>query len=118
MIALAHLLNAIAQLLSGLIWIAYILIIARVVLSWVNADMYNPIVRFIISSTDPLLVPISRKLPLQYGAIDFTPIAVLLFLSFLEMFLVQTILDYAYKMRLEALATSVNMPHVLASVIV
>jgi YggT family protein len=109
MIALANLLNAIAQLLSGLIWFAYILIIARVVVSWVNADMYNPIVRFITSSTDPLLNPISRKFPLQYGAMDFTPIAVLLFLSFLEVFLVQTIMDYAVKIRLESLATTFDL---------
>lgn len=109
MLILANLMGAVAQILSGLLWFAIILVFARVVLSWVNADPHNGIVRFIIGSTDPLLIPLQRKFPLRYGPLDFTPIVLLLLLSFLDAFLVQTIADYAFKIRRQELMGEVHL---------
>lgn len=53
------------------------IIIARAILSWVNPDPYNPIVRFLHSATDPVLDRIRRIVPLQFSGIDFSPLILL-----------------------------------------
>ncbi|PID73957.1 MAG: hypothetical protein CSB33_01240 [Desulfobacterales bacterium] len=80
-ISVAHIVKI---LLSFYKWI----IIARAVLSWVNPDPYNPIVRFIHTITDPVLIFLRRRLPLVYGGMDFSPILALLAIVLLESFLV------------------------------
>lgn len=104
MIALANVLGAIAQVLHMLINMMIIIIIARAIISWVNADPFNPIVRFLSAATDPLLTPLRRYIPPVGGGIDITPIVLLLILYFLDYALVQTIADYATQMRLRNLA--------------
>ncbi len=47
-------------------------LLARVLLSWVQVDPRNPIVNLIHQLTEPLLAPIRRLLP-QSGAVDFSP---------------------------------------------
>jgi YggT family protein len=103
MIALANLLNAISTILSSLIGFFTILVIARVVISWVNADPYNPLVRIIINSTEPLLRPIQKRIPARFGNIDLTPIILILILAFIDQFLAQSLRDYALSMRMNAL---------------
>ena len=99
MIILANLLAAIGEVLGMLLSIMVFIVIARAVISWVNPDPYNPIVRFLHASTDPLLRPLRRFIPLVGGGIDITPIVLLLILYFLKIALVQTILDYALQLK-------------------
>ncbi|MFO7861475.1 MAG: YggT family protein [Desulfosalsimonas sp.] len=66
-------------------------IIAQAVLSWVNPDPYNPIVRIIRQVTDPVLFQIRRRIPTVFGGIDFSPIIVLLGIIFLQEFLVKSL---------------------------
>lgn len=91
MFVLANFLNALASLvdfaLSAYMWV----IIGRAIISWVNADPYNPIVRFLHEVTDPLLYRIRRVLPLAAGGIDFSPMILILALIFLQSFLVPTL---------------------------
>lgn len=49
-----------------------IVLLARVLLTWVPIDPGNPIVNLIHQLTEPLLAPIRRLLP-QTGGIDFSP---------------------------------------------
>lgn len=49
-----------------------IVLLARVLLSWVQVDPRNPIVNLIHQLTEPLLAPIRRLLP-QSGGLDFSP---------------------------------------------
>jgi YggT family protein len=95
MIALRHFLEALATVLHWALDIYMWLIIARALLSWVNPDPYNPIVRFLYNVTEPVLGALRRRLPLFYGGIDFSPLVVLGIILFLKVFLVQTLLDYA-----------------------
>jgi|UniRef100_A0A7C3WN37 YggT family protein len=95
MIALRHFLEALATVLSWGLDIYMWLIIARALLSWVNPDPYNPIVRFLYNITEPVLAPFRRRLPLIYAGLDLSPLAVLAVILFLKVFLVQTLLDYA-----------------------
>jgi len=52
----------------------WILIVA-VLMTWVNPDPYNAIVQFIRQATEPFLSKIRQVIPLQFGGMDFSPIA-------------------------------------------
>jgi YggT family protein len=106
-IAFANLLYAIGMMLDMLLTMMMILVIARAVVSWVNADPYNPIVRFLISSTDVFLMPLRRKFNLVYGAMDFSPIVLILAIYFLKFFVAQTLLDYSQTIKLNALRSEI-----------
>ncbi len=99
MFMLSNFILAVAKLLdfvlSAYIWI----VIARAVISWVSADPYNPIVRFLIQATDPLLERIRRLLPLSMGGIDLSPIILILIIIFLQSFLVPTLGQLAMTIR-------------------
>jgi YggT family protein len=63
----------------NLVFQVYIfIVVARALISWVGPDPYNPIVRFLCRATDPVLDRLRRLLPLQFGGVDLTPIALLL----------------------------------------
>ncbi len=95
MIPLRHLLDAIASIVDLGLNIYMWLIIARALLSWVNPDPYNPIVRFLYNITEPVLGYLRRRLPLVFGGLDLSPLVVLAAIIFLRIFLVQTLRDWA-----------------------
>jgi YggT family protein len=92
-----NLLAAIAKVLDVVLSIFMWIIIARAILSWVNPDPYNPIVRFIHNITEPVLHQIRKRLPLNFGGIDFSPILVLLAVIFLQQFVVQSLYELALR---------------------
>jgi YggT family protein len=57
-------------------------------LSWVSPDPFNPIVRFIHNVTEPVLYQIRKRVPVNFGGIDLSPIIVILAIYFLQVFLV------------------------------
>jgi YggT family protein len=98
MFLLGNLLLAIAQVLSWALTIYMWIIIARAILSWVNPDPYNPIVRFLYNATEPLLYRLRAALPLFAGGIDFSPLIVLAGILFLQTFLVGSLYDLALRL--------------------
>ncbi len=70
-------------------------IIVQAVLSWINPDPYNPVVRFFYTITEPVYRPLRRRLPLFYGGIDFSPMVVIIVLVFLREFLVNVLMRFA-----------------------
>ena len=99
MLVLAHLVSGIAAVLDMLVSLFLFLIIIRAIISWVNPDPYNPIVRFLVQSTDPLINPVRRYVP-TFGGIDFSPIVVLVALTFVQVFLVALLRDFALDLRM------------------
>ena len=97
MFALRHLLEALAYILDLGLNIYMWLIIARALLSWVNPDPYNPIVRFLYNVTEPVMGWVRRRVPIVFGGLDLSPILVLLAIVFLQKFLVASLLDLAYR---------------------
>ena len=91
MFIIGNLLNAVAVVLNYVLHFYMWIVIARAVLSWVNPDPYNPIVRFIHNVTEPVLYRLRRKLPLDFGGIDFSPIIVILGIIFLQNFVVTSL---------------------------
>lgn len=69
-----------AWLVDKIFVIMYFALIIRIVISWVGADPYNQLVQIIYRLTEPVLAPF-RRLPLQFGGIDFSPIVAFLLLS-------------------------------------
>lgn len=91
MFVINNFLMAVAQLVEFLL-VAYMwIVIGRAVISWVNADPGNPIVRFLYEVTEPVLSRIRRMLPISMGSIDFSPMILILAIMFLQNFLVPTL---------------------------
>ena len=98
MFVFSNFLIAIARILDiGLSLYMYILI-ARAIISWVNPDPYNPIVRFLNSVTEPVLFRLRKRLPLFFGGMDFSPIVVILAIIFIQSFVVQSLVQMATRL--------------------
>jgi YggT family protein len=98
MIILSNFLTAIAKVLDIVLSIFMWIVIARAVLSWVSPDPYNPIVRFIHKVTEPVLYQIRKRIPVNFGGIDLSPIIVFLAIIFLQRFVVQSLYGVAQTM--------------------
>lgn len=96
MFILSELFRALALLVSLVFNIVYFILVIRIILSWVDPDPYNNIVQFINSVTEPVLAPL-RKLPLNLGGMDFSPIIAFIVIYILRNFLVNILQQLAYK---------------------
>ena len=95
MFVASNFLMALAGILDFLLTAYMWVIIGRAVISWVNADPYNPIVRFLYEITEPLLGRIRRFLPVSMGSMDFSPVILIVIIMFLQSFLVPTLKQMA-----------------------
>ena len=65
------------KLLSTLLWV---LILARVIISWTNPRGGGSLVAFVYQVTEPILAPIRRVIPPTSG-IDWSPLIAMLILG-------------------------------------
>lgn len=72
----AFLINFLRFLLIGL----WLLILARIVLSWVDPAGRSRFAAFVVRTTEPILAPVRRALP-RTGMFDFSPLLVLIVLG-------------------------------------
>ncbi len=91
MFMISNFLFALAKLVEILLGVYMWIVIGRAILSWVNPDPYNPIVRFLHDVTEPLLSRIRRMIPAFGGGMDFSPMLLILAIYFLMSFLVPTL---------------------------
>lgn len=99
MFVVRNLLLAIASVLDMALQLYLIVLIVRVLISWVSPDPYNPIVRFLHTVTEPVLRPtrelLYRRLGVPMTGIDFSPILVIFLVYFLQIALVRSLRDLA-----------------------
>lgn len=96
----ANFISAVAHILDILLTILYWLILVRALISWVNPDPFNPIVQFFNKTTEPILEPVRRRLPLNFRfGIDISPIIVFLIIMFLKSFLIKSLFDFSMWVR-------------------
>ena len=99
MFILANLILAVGKiadiLLSAYMWI----IIISALISWVNPDPYNPIVRFLYAVTEPVLRRVRNIVGFRTGVIDLSPMIVILAIMFVKYFLIQSLIELAYKLK-------------------
>jgi YggT family protein len=85
---LAYIINL---LLGIYLWI----VILRAILSWVQPNPYNPIVRFICGLVDPVTYRVSRIVPTRIGMVDLAPMILIVIILFLRTFIVRILATMA-----------------------
>ena len=98
MFIFGNLLQAIAYILETVLTLYMWIIIISALISWVNPDPYNPIVRFLYSVTEPVLRPIRKRLNFSMG-LDLSPMIVILAIMFVKHFIIASIFDMASRMK-------------------
>lgn len=99
MFVLSNFIIAVAKVADIVLTVYMWIIIFRALISWVNPDPYNPIVRFLYKATEPVLYQVRRLIPMRGIGIDFSPIIVILVIVFVQSFLVRTLLQLATSFR-------------------
>ena len=80
------------NLIIGLyIWV----VIIAALITWVQPNPYNPIVRFLWNVTEPVYRFIRKYIPTTFGGFDIAPIILILGLEFLQI-LINNIIGSLY----------------------
>ncbi|HHW20107.1 MAG TPA: YggT family protein [Thermodesulfovibrio thiophilus] len=98
MFLIANLIIALANILDIVFTIYTFIIVIAAVISWVNPDPYNPIVRFLYGVTEPVLRPIRKLMPFRLP-VDISPLILLLIIFFLQKFLVASLVELGYRIK-------------------
>ena len=89
--------QAAAFVISPVLNIYFWIVIISALLSWVNPDPYNPIVRFLRGVTEPVFYKIRSWIPFAVvGGFDLSPIVVLLAIKVCEIVIVGNLARLAY----------------------
>jgi YggT family protein len=96
-IILVKLVQLVSTLLNLYMWV----VIISALLSWVNPDPYNPIVRFLRNCTDPVYARIRRMFPfVVIGGMDLSPVVVIVAVQILGALLDRLVFDMSISMRM------------------
>jgi YggT family protein len=98
MFVFANLIIAIAQILDIILGFYIWVIIIRALISWVNPDPYNPVVRFLYRVTEPVLFRIRRVVPIM-GGMDLSPVIAIFAIIFIRRFFITTMLEIAFRLK-------------------
>ncbi|MEE9260584.1 MAG: YggT family protein [Candidatus Scalindua sediminis] len=74
---------AINWIVGQIITLYEIVIIVRIVLTWVPHNAQHPAAAFLYKITEPILAPVRRVIP-SIGGIDISPIVVFIGLGFVK----------------------------------
>ena len=100
MFILGNFINAVAVILGWVLKLYSIVVLAAVIIQWISADPFNPIVQTLRALTEPVFAWLRRRLPfLVVGALDLSPVAVLLAITFLQIAVVQSLYQIAAQLR-------------------
>lgn len=80
MIVIASILEFILIVLNLYMWV----VIIAALITWVQPNPYNPIVRFLSNVTEPVYKVIRRYIPTTFGGFDIAPIILILIIQFLQ----------------------------------
>jgi YggT family protein len=90
---------SIVYVLDQLLSFYSMVLFVAILITWVNPDPRNPIVRFLYSVTEPVLYQIRRRLPFVVaGGIDFSPLVVFLGIQVIRIMVVDSLRQVAYQM--------------------
>jgi len=82
--------STLQELLSLYSWIVLI----AVLLTWIEPNPYNPIVRFLYSITEPVFDFVREHIPVVFGGIDLSPIIVFIAIRFVQQVVLTTLAQY------------------------
>jgi YggT family protein len=91
-VVLAQITQALAWTLNSLLVMYWWIVLGSVIVSWVNADPYNPIVRFLRAVTEPVFYRIRRAMPfVVFQGFDLSPIVVFIGIEIVRRVLVNSL---------------------------
>ncbi len=96
MFVFGQLFSSLALLFNMIFNVIYFLLVIRIILSWFGVNPYNELAQMLFRITDPILAPF-RRLPLQIGMVDLSPIVAFIVLAFARSFVVGTLTQLAHK---------------------
>ena len=97
MFVFANILEAIVYVVDTLLTIYSFVVIVACLISWVNPDPYNPIVRILRNLTEPVLWRIRKYLPFTYvSGLDLSPVVLLLGIQLIRMIIVKSLMQAIY----------------------
>ena len=88
---------ALADLVDFVLLLYIVLVLVRVVLSFVGADSYHPVVPLVMQLTEPVLKPFRRLIP-NVGGIDFSPMVLLLVITLARVLVAKPLLDLGLRL--------------------
>jgi YggT family protein len=88
---------ALADLVDFVLLLYIVVILARVVLSFIGSDSYHPIVPLIMQLSEPALKPFRRLLP-NISGIDFSPMIALLAITLARVLIAKPLLDLGLRL--------------------
>jgi YggT family protein len=95
---------ALATVLGSLLNLYWWIVFVAVLITWVNPDPYNPVVRFLRGVTEPVFYQVRRWLPFVIiGGFDLSPIIVMVVIFVLQKVVVESLQLFAYRLDVTAM---------------
>lgn len=94
MYVIGYPLQALAHIISTILFLYTIIIIASAVISWLRLDPWHPAVKILNKLTVPVYRRVRPYMP-RTGRIDLTPLAVLLVIMFIQQGILPIIMRFA-----------------------
>ena len=88
---------ALADLIDFVLLLYIVLVLVRVVLGFVGADSYHPVVPLVMQLTEPVLRPFRRLIP-NVSGLDFSPMIVLLVITLARVLIAKPLLDLGLRL--------------------
>lgn len=98
MFVLSNFLVGFAKILDMALTIYFWIIVIRALISWVNPDPYNPIVRFLYQVTEPVLYRVRKVVPYM-GGIDLSPLIVIFIIYFFQWAVIPSLIELALRLK-------------------
>lgn len=96
MILFANFLGAAAGILHFVLRFYMLIVIVRVILSWISVPSLRPLTIILHNITEPVLRPFRRLIPPRVlGGIDISPVIVILLIYFVDSAIVRSLSIYA-----------------------
>jgi YggT family protein len=99
MFILGNFIIALGKVLELVLDVYMWVIVIRALLSWVNPDPYNPIVRMLHKLTEPVLKPLRSLIPSGSIGLDFSPFLVILGIIFIRSFLITSLIEWGFRLK-------------------
>ncbi len=77
--------------LNGLLTLYFWVVIIAALMTWIEPNPYNPIVRFLYSVTEPVFDWVREHIPVVFGGIDFSPLVVLFAIGLVQQVLLPAV---------------------------
>lgn len=95
----ANFFYALARILNFVVSAYTIVIVFRVILSWIQIPSLYKVAVIVYKLTEPLLKPIRKYVPPhKMGGLDISPMILLIILMFINSFVIRTLMQYATRL--------------------